>query len=362
MAKSSSSTDDLANLLESITAINSGSANANGSVAAATVAEQALSNLLGVEDPLEAGVEGAADFFAEKLGLQPKNSLVQTSVFVLTKAAILETAQLVGIGGGLAKLDLVAFEMAQLKKQVEEINKKLDVILSAPLKQAVDFFGKAMRHMENESIPATIKELEKVRDHAVQAFHYAEGQGPKTENLKSGVLAKQLVILAEILIHSYNNTTIIPFPLLDEQKKRTISSLIEDEVCSMQRFNDSYKVPMLTLNKAKKAKTKQDIMDTLLRTAYPFISEGKGLTSSQASLDLPYSLCLLPQFLPEGEEDAACLTIGQHQGKPYVLLVWRDGELAICKPSSTLPSWAWKELPSAKIMGPNVTLRYDSGL
>jgi hypothetical protein len=209
--------------------------------------------------------------------------------------------------------------------------------------------------MENESIPGTIKELEEVRRHAVQAFHYAEGQGPKTENLKSGVQAKQLVILSEILIQSYDGTTIVPFPLLDVQKKRTISSLIEDEVRSLQSFHNSYKVPMLTWKKAEKAKKKQDLTDTLLRSAYSFISEGKGLTSSQAPLELPYNLKLLPQFLPEGEEDAACLSIGQHGGKPYALSVWKDGELVICKPS-TLPSGVWKELPSAKIMGTHVTL------
>ena len=348
MAKASPT--DLANLLESLSVTDN-----------ASTAEQALSNLFGVEVPLDDRVEGAAGFFAEELGLQSTNSLFQTSVFVLTKAAILGTAQLVGIGGGLAKLDLLAFKMAQLKKQVEETNKKLDVILSAPLKQAVDLFGKAMRHMENESISGTIKELEKVRDHAVQAFHYAEGQGPKTENMKSAVSAKQLVILSEILTQSYNGTTIVPFPLLDAQKKRTISSLVEDEVRSLQRFHDSFKVPMLTWNKAEKAKAKQDITDSLLRTAYPFISEGKGLTSSLTSLELPYNLKLLAQFLPEGEEDATFLTVGQHEGKPFALCVWRDGELAICKPS-TGPSWAWEELPSAKITGIEVTLNYNSGL
>ena len=98
MTKPSSSPTDLANLLESLSVTDN-----------ASTAEQALSNLFGVEVPLDDGVEGAAGFFAEKLGLQSKNSLVQTSVFVLTKAAILETAQLVGIGGGLVKLDLATF-------------------------------------------------------------------------------------------------------------------------------------------------------------------------------------------------------------------------------------------------------------
>ena len=55
---------------------------------------------------MDAGVNLAAGLFAEKLGLKSDNSLVQTAVFVVTKAAILEGAQLIGIGGGLAKGDL----------------------------------------------------------------------------------------------------------------------------------------------------------------------------------------------------------------------------------------------------------------
>ena len=208
-------------LLESVSVTNDSSA-----------AEEALTNLFGLEIPLDAGVESAADAIAEKLGLQPKNSTIQTGVFVLTKAAILETASLVGLGSGLAKLDL-SFKMAQLAKQVEAIDKKLDVILSAPLKLAVDFFVKAMCRLENENISGTIEDITKVRDHAMQAFRYAEGQGPKIEHLKSSVLAKSLTIVAEILLESNNNQTIVPFSLLDERKKRTIASLIEIEVNSV---------------------------------------------------------------------------------------------------------------------------------
>ena len=138
MAKITSTPTDLTQLLESVSMNEVGSA-----------AEQALSNILGVNVPLDAGVENAAGFFATKLGLKSDNSLVQTATFVLTKAAILETLQLLGIGGGLAKLDLMGFQLARLEKQVEEINKKLDVILSAPLKLAVDYLGKSMIHMKN---------------------------------------------------------------------------------------------------------------------------------------------------------------------------------------------------------------------
>ena len=308
---------DLAKLLESVSVTNDGFA-----------AEKALTNLLGFEIPLDASVESAADAIAEKLGLQPKNSTIQTGVFVLTKAAILETASLVGLGSGLAKLDL-SFKMAQLAKQVEAIDKKLDVILSAPLKLAVDFFVKAMCRLENENISGTIEDITKVRDHAMQAFRYAEGQGPKIEHLKSSVLAKSLTIVAEILLESNNNQTILPFSLLDERKKRTIASLIEIEVTSLQRFHDSHTISMFTMNKAEKAKQKQDLIDGLLRSAYPFISEGKALTNSSAKLELPCHIKVLPMYLPDGEEDAVFLDIGQYKGFPLKVAIWKDGDQVV---------------------------------
>ena len=316
MAGSSSSLTDLSQLIESLSVNDAGS-----------TAQEALSSILGVDVPLDAGVEGAAGAFATKLGLGSKNSLVQTATFVVTKAAILEGAQLIGIGGGLAKLDLGGFQMAQLQKQVAEINKKLDLILSTPLELAIDFLGKAMRHMESQNAGDTIKELEKVKDHSMQAFHYAKGQGVTTQNLKNAVLAKQLTVLSEILTKSYDGTKIIPFSLLDKQKKRTISLLIEDEISSLQKFHDSYKVSMFTWDKAGEAQKRQDILDGLLRTSYPFLSEGRGLTDPLAPVKL--SLQLLPHLLPEGEEDGAWITLGQLQGEPFTMKVWREKESAM---------------------------------
>ena len=181
------------------------------------------------------------------------------------------------------------------------------------------------------NISGVIKEMEKVKDHAMQAFRYAEGQGPKkNENLKNAVLAKQLVILAEILVESYNHKTIVPFSLLDEKKKRAIALSIEDEITSMQTFHNSYSGSMLTFNKAEKAKKKQDILDRLLQSAYPFISEGRGLTSPLNELKVPSEFRVLPTFLPEGKEDSASLIIGQRQGRQLKVGVWREDDHVFC--------------------------------
>ena len=85
----------------------------------------------------------------------------------------------------------------------------------------------------------------------------------------------------------------------------------------------------LTWNKTLKAQERQDVLDTLLRTLYPLISEGRGLTTTFAPVEMPYNLQLLPEFLPEGLDAAAVITVGQLEGRPHNVRVWRDSEKAM---------------------------------
>ena len=107
------------------------------------------------------------------------------------------------------------------------------------------------------------------------------------EVLRCKVLAKQLKIFSEILIQSYDGTKITPFALLEEGKKRSIVKLIENDVSAVQSFHDSDVNPWYTWNKAERSQQKQDLLDRLLQTTYPFISEGRGLTSCLAPLQMP---------------------------------------------------------------------------
>ena len=61
-----------------------------------------------------------------------------------------------------------------------------------------------------------------------------------------------MIILAEILVESFDGIKIVPFSLLDERKKQGISSLVEDEIISMQRFHDSHSISTFAFNKAER--------------------------------------------------------------------------------------------------------------
>ena len=353
MAGSSSTPADIANLFESLSVDDEGSS-----------VQQALSSILG-RGEVEAVVDWGAEQFAEKLGLKSDNSFVQTGVFLVTKAAILEGAQLIGIGGGLAKGDLGGFQMAQMMKKVEEINRKMDVVLDAPLEEAEKYLRMAITNLEGENIAASIEELKKVKERAVTAFQYTKKLDAKTKNLKNAVKAMQLKVFSEVLIQSYDGTKITPFFHLDKKKKKVISKLIEDDVREVQSFYNSHESSKLGWNKAEKAKKKQDILDSLLQASYPFISEGRGLTSALVALaptGLSCELKLDADLLPEGEEDCAWVTVGQCEGIPVTVKAWKEGELVKAGTISgrrKILSTSHYQRQILLIVGKNVFTRYN---
>ena len=230
--------------------------------------------------------------------LLTKTSLLGS--YELTKAALMDSVDIIGIGTSLAKIDMTGFAIAQLRAEVEELGRKLDVILGAPLKVAIQNLTAAMIKMEHHDIEAS-----------------------------------QLKIYAEVLIQGYDKAEkkITPFFLLPDQKKRLLGQLVEADVQQAKSFHLSQKDSWFSTNKAQE---RQDILDKLLRTSYPLISEGRGLTSSFAPIKFPFDLKVLPEFLPEGREDAAVVTIGQAEGRPLTVQVWRGCGITWCDLASEL--------------------------
>ena len=101
------------------------------------------------------------------------------SVSVTGTDSAAQEGVLLGMGAELAKLDLISFKVAQLAQQVEAIGKKLDVILSGPLKVAISQFRQDTILFQGGKVSDTVEMLKNVRNNAMQAFIYAlEGTGP----------------------------------------------------------------------------------------------------------------------------------------------------------------------------------------
>ena len=154
--------------------------------------EQGVCALLGLAD-------GSLENVATRLGLNQTKDWRQIGVYIFTMAAIQESLQVIGLGAGVIQLNFSGFELAQIKHLVEEANRKLDVVITAPLKVAIDYFDRAIINLKNANMSGVIKEMEKAKENAIQAYQYAKGQGATMEDLWNCVKAKQLTICAEVL-------------------------------------------------------------------------------------------------------------------------------------------------------------------
>ena len=117
------------------------------------VAEGSTTIQEGLNTGVDVGLPGVTNEFAlwlsDKLGGGEKS---QYTIYFLTTVAVLETAEnVLNIGSGFTKLDTTGFTLAHIKKIVENIEKKVDVILDTPMKLALDYIQSVVLKMINRS-------------------------------------------------------------------------------------------------------------------------------------------------------------------------------------------------------------------
>ena len=147
------------------------------------------------------GLPGVTNEFAlwlsDKLGGGEKS---QYAIYFLTTVAVLETAEKVfNIGSGFTNLNTTAFTLHSIKKLVQKIEKKVNVILDTPLKLAFDISQSVILKIENKSIKSAHEDLKMVLSKAREAFYYSVGKEKSIDNFKDCMTAVHLIIFSTIL-------------------------------------------------------------------------------------------------------------------------------------------------------------------
>ena len=80
---------------------------------------------------------------------------------------------------------------------------------------------------------------------------------------------------------------------------------------------------------SKKKSKIQDVLDSILKICYPYMSQGFGWTDFQTDLtsdDATIDVKLHPEYIPEGAEDKVAITVGKAAGRKSALIsVWKEG-------------------------------------
>ena len=112
---------------------------------------------------------------------------------------------------------------------------------------------------------------------------------------------------------------------------------LEDIISRSSAQKDNVKLKSFGLFTVAKKSEVQDLLDSILKTAYPYISQARKLTDMnkelEYSLDSGTSLnfSLLPELLPEGYDDKSSVIVGNQNDKNGTksvvkIHVWRAGK------------------------------------
>ena len=271
---------------------------------------------------------------------------------------VLEVAQdILNVGSVAYKIDMTALTLKQIKDTVERIEKKVDKLLNAPLETAETHFKNAITEIINDFYEKAFGTLDKVIDNAITGLSHFKGTNISLESFEEYIKAARLIAFSTVLLHSYENEkkVFLPYFLLSSRVQNVISDKLEDVVkdCLDQKENVNVKTLRIFEDKGKKSIV-QDMLDSLLKVAYPYISQAKNLTDMRADLSSTNKqIKLMPKYLPEGYEDKTELVIGFTSGNsgPDLAKVnaWKSGNIAWLQKDNDVIMF-YKPIPKCETM------------
>ena len=154
---------------------------------------------------------------------------MKSATYIFTTFAVLEAAELIGLGAGFTKLDMTGFTLAQIKKTVESIEKKVDVILSTPMKMSWDYLKRLITQIEMTNNILALQTANDLDKKANEAFHFSDGNKSKSKGFEEKVEATKLIIFSQLLIYSYceDNKTFLPYYALPAEKLKCFATEAE---------------------------------------------------------------------------------------------------------------------------------------
>ena len=311
-----------------LTAVDMSNANLTSDVASADLGQW----LSGTEhfENLSDYFENLSSWVSEKLALKHKNASLQPIIYIISNYALLETAQHV-FNIGFIKLDMTGFTLKQIQETVQRIEAKVDTMLKEPLNSAIDFFTCAMLEIENESFKDAYENFKDVIGKATEALQYSSGEKIDFDCFTEFVKAIQLIAFSRISRYSYDEirNCFLPYPALPIQKINLIGKVLEELTKKTLAQKDNVKISFFERNDQKRKI--QDTLDKILKICYSYISQAKEWTNMRNKIkqkDLKYTITVMPQYLPEGFEDAAKVIVGIKTGEdqPCTVLLWRTAE------------------------------------
>lgn len=156
---------------------------------------------------------------------------------MLTTFVILETVQKIFfdvgssvalLGSTVMNIDMTALTLHQIKKSVEQIDRKVSKLLRASLLNAIDHFNEVTDYFLSKKFEKAYVTLDKVLNNATDTFNKIADKNIDMETFADCVKAVQLLIFSKIISESYDSEQkiFLPYAKLSKDTKEVISRFV----------------------------------------------------------------------------------------------------------------------------------------
>ena len=316
-------------------------------------AEEKCVNTIDAHNKRFDSVSSTIDFAREMLSnLDERSSVavVDTVASVDPETVLTTVSFILSTASKVAVLGLPDITMIRILASLKRIEGGLAQILEAPLRKAIDTFEFILQAAGTGNFESAYDKLEKLIDNAETAVHYTKQNKNdfSIESYRECAKATRLLMFGHLLKESYDKAkkVFLPPDQLPTKKVTLIGQTLEMIV--RKSIEQKKKVittswGILRIQDDSKKSEAQDILDSILKFGYPFISRAKKLTTDMTNeLKIQdfssnhHKFGLLPDVLPMGREDATQLTLGfsnDSDGKKSLVkvIVWKEEDSVWCE-------------------------------
>ena len=187
---------------------------------------------------------------------------------------------------------MTGFTLNQIKRGIERVEKKVDRIMEAPMKNAITFFKTANNEIMMGRFADAYQNLNLVVVKSNEAFELTANKDINTDTYSECLKAMKLIVYATILKYSFNKEKEIfeIYAKLSNSIKKLIAIQLEEINEKCIKLKKNVKTTIWGFESKEKLEQSQDVLDEILKITYPFISEGNNLTCIRGCslISIPY--------------------------------------------------------------------------